>query len=393
VTLATTASAAPKYKVLHAFSGGAGGGGLWGSLLPDQQGNLYGTTSGGGAYGQGTVFELTPGSHGRWTETVLHSFPSFPNDGQGPTSSLILDTTGDLFGTTLGGGDHDSGVAFELAHDSWAESILYNFCAEPKCSDGGSPYAGLVGDNAGNLYGTAGAVFELLPASDGWEEVVLHNFTCHGDDGCDPYAGTILDAVGNLYGTTEHGGTSRLCGGGCGTAYEVEPTSASWEEDILHDFGTGNDDMAFPGVGALALDSLGNLYGTAGGGESRAGVVFRLTRGPDGIWKTPSSMPSGGAQTEADLARAWSSTKPAIFRAPPSPGEIRSAAVAWSTSSRAEPKASGPIPSCIPSWAATVPSPTPTSSLTARAISTAPPSPAAQAATASPSNSHSNLPS
>jgi len=115
---------------------------------------------------------------------------------------------------------------------------------------------------------------------------VLHNFTCHGGDGCDPYAGTILDAVGNLYGTTEHGGTSRLCGGGCGTAYEVEPTSASWEEDILHDFGTGDDDMAFPGVGALAADSLGNLYGTAGGGESRAGVVFRLTRGPDGIWKT-----------------------------------------------------------------------------------------------------------
>jgi uncharacterized repeat protein (TIGR03803 family) len=156
VTLTKIASAAPKYKVLHAFSGGADGGGLWGSLLLDQQGNLYGTTSGGGAYGQGTVFELSPGSHSRWTETVLHSFPSFPNDGQGPTSSLILDTTGDLFGTTLGGGDHDSGVAFELAHDSWAESILYNFCAEPKCSDGGSPYAGLVSDNAGNLYGTAG---------------------------------------------------------------------------------------------------------------------------------------------------------------------------------------------------------------------------------------------
>jgi uncharacterized repeat protein (TIGR03803 family) len=133
--------ASGRYRVLHAFGAGKDGGGLWGSLTLDRKGNLYGTTSGGGVYGQGTVFKLTRGSEGRWSEVVLHSFPSFPDDGQGPTSSLMLDAADNLYGTTVGGGNHNSGIVFTLSRDSpdWTDSILYNFCAKPKCSDGGGP--------------------------------------------------------------------------------------------------------------------------------------------------------------------------------------------------------------------------------------------------------------
>ena len=288
VTLAGAAWGAPKYKVLHAFSGSVDGGGLWGSLVFDSQGDLYGTTSGGGPYGQGTVFELSPDSNGRWSETVQHGFPSFPHDGQGPTSNLILDTAGDLFGTTLGGGDHDGGVVFELMRNTAdrAESILYNFCAKPRCSDGGSPYAGLVSGNAGNLFGTAGAVFKLFPTSHGWREVVLHSFTCHRGNGCDPYAGTIRDPAGNLYGTTERGGAHDVA-----IVYRLRRSASGWKEILLHSFGGFHDDGQVPGVGALASDDSGDLYGTTVQGGSNTcvdvgcGTVFKLTLGSDGDWK------------------------------------------------------------------------------------------------------------
>jgi uncharacterized repeat protein (TIGR03803 family) len=283
LALASAAMAAPKYKVLHHFGFGNDGGGLWGSLAFDAMGNLYGTTSGGGAYGDGTVFELTLDSNGTWTETILHSFPSFPDDGGAPFGSPMLDGAGNLYGTTAGGGDHYSGTAFKLARTSWTESILYDFCSKPKCSDGGSPQGDLVMDEAGNLYGTAGVAFELSPGSGGWKETVLHDFTCRNGDGCDPYA-VILDAAGNLYGITQGGGGGG-CGGGCGTAYELQRTAkGKWKEGILHDFGTGNDDMAFP-VGVLALDGAGKLYGVVSvGGPTGNGAVYRLTRG-SGHWK------------------------------------------------------------------------------------------------------------
>jgi uncharacterized repeat protein (TIGR03803 family) len=290
LVLVSSASAGGKYKVLHAFTGGKDGGGLWGSLAFDTKGNLYGTTSGGGD-GQGTVFELTPGSKGRWTEAVLHSFPSFTDDGQGPTSSLALDEEDNLYGTTAGGGNHHSGVVFELAHDSWAESILYNFCAKPKCSDGGSPYAGLVFDKSSNLYGTGYAAFELSPGSDGWKEVALHDFTGEHGDGEEPLAGLILDAAGNVYGTAEDGGNNSLCSGGCGIVYQLTPgPDGKWAETVLHRFGSFQNDGRRPGVGALIMDGSGSLYGTTTGGGAfssscSCGTVFKLTPGSDGKWK------------------------------------------------------------------------------------------------------------
>ena len=283
--LASSAWARPKYKVLHAFGSGNDGGGLWGSLAFDTKGNLYGTTSGGGAHGDGTVFELTPGSNGRWSETILHSFPSFPDDGGSPTSTPLLDAAGNLY-TTADGGTHNSGIVLELAHGSWAETILYNFCAKPKCGDGGSPSAGLLMDGAGNLYGTAYYPFELSPSSGQWKLTVLHKFPSHQGDGEDAVGGVVLDAAGNVYGVTVYGGTGTGCGEGCGTAYELRhAVGGKWKESMLHDFHTTNGDGAFPD-GTLILDSAGNLYGTTDiGGSSGNGTVFRLTRGSNGHWK------------------------------------------------------------------------------------------------------------
>jgi uncharacterized repeat protein (TIGR03803 family) len=273
---------ASKYKVLHAFGAGKDGGGLWGSLVRDSRGNLYGTTSGGGTYGQGTVFELRSGSNGRWSETVLHDFPSSSDDGQGPTSNLIVDAAGNLYGTTRGGGGpYKVGTIFELtpqSKGSWTESILYSFGTHS--NDAYAPYAGLVIDDVGNLYGTGHSVFELLPDSGNWREKVIHRFTSQ-HDGDGPFAGVILDAAGNLYGTTEGGGTHEY-----GTVYMVQHTSSGWKEQVLHNFPAFPQDGQVPGVGALVIDGSGSLYGTTDvGGAFRYGTVFRLTLGSDGRWK------------------------------------------------------------------------------------------------------------
>jgi uncharacterized repeat protein (TIGR03803 family) len=277
--------AAPKYKVLHAFTGGKDGGGLYGGLALDSHGNVYGTTSGGGTYGQGIVFKLAPGSNGKWSESVLHNFPSFADDGEGPTDGPVLDAAGNLYGTTEGdGGPYKYGTVFELSQSSngWNETVLHRFGFNKY---GCCPQASLVMNPAGNLFGTANAAFELSPIGHDWKETLLHDFTGQNGDGFGPYAGVILDAAGNVYGTTEAGGGSNKCGGGCGTVYQLSPTSdGKWKETILHRF-QADWDGTYPGVGALILDSAGNLYGTADGGVTGYGVVFRLSPSSDGHWK------------------------------------------------------------------------------------------------------------
>jgi uncharacterized repeat protein (TIGR03803 family) len=113
--LVGSALAGPKYKVLHAFGAGKDGGGLWGSLVFDMKGNLYGTTSGGGLYGYGTVFQLTPRSDGKWAETLLHSFKNDDSDGDDLNGGLAFDAAGNLYGTTsAGGGPDTNGTVFEM---------------------------------------------------------------------------------------------------------------------------------------------------------------------------------------------------------------------------------------------------------------------------------------
>jgi len=293
--LAARTWASPKYKVLHAFGTGSDLGGLWSSLVLDGHGRLYGTATGGGAYGGGGVFRLSPRADGRWTETILHSFNG--KDGAMAFGGLLLDARGILYGTTEGGGEHYGNV-FELSPGTggWQETVLYNF---PLPGGGCCPYAGVVRDNSGNLFGVTYSAYRLARGSKGWKATVLHNFTGNRGDGSGPYAVPILDASGNLYGTTEGGGNYR-CGGGCGTVYELSPQpDGKWKETILHRF-QASWDGAFPGVGALVLDDSGNLYGTAQGGSSGHGVIFKLSRSSSGRWKETVLYDIPGGPSGAD---------------------------------------------------------------------------------------------
>ncbi len=274
--LPVIAPSAPKYQVLHAFTGGKDGGGLYSGLLLDKQGDVYGTAI-------NTAFELTPHANGKWSLKVLHTFGE-GNDGSGPQGPLIFGAAGNLYGATTTGGARHWGTVFRLTAgaDGWRETVLHSFGFTKY---GCCPWAGVIMDSSSNLYGTAGVAFELSPTADGWKETVLHDFTGQNGDGSDAYAGLILDAAGNLYGETAMGGTGTGCGGGCGTVYELQPTSDGWKEHILHDFGTGGDNMAYP-EGPLVLDNAGNLYGTAGGGTHADGAVYKLTLQSDGRWKS-----------------------------------------------------------------------------------------------------------
>ena len=290
-TLALTASftstswAKPRYKTLHRFQpGGRGGSAPNAGLVADLQGNFYGTTLGGGAFGLGTVFELAPDGHGGWKETVLHSFNV--TDGAQPYAGLVFDAAGNLYGTTQDGGANQTGTVFELSpdgHGGWKEAVLYSF---GRGTDGQYPSAGLVLDAAGNLYGTTtnggdsnyGTVFELAPdGHSGWNETVLHSF--NSQDGGDPNAGLNFDAAGNLYGTTSAGGAFRR-----GTVFELAPDGqGGWKETVLHSF--NGVDGAAPSDG-LIFDAAGNLYGmTASGGPQSLGTVFELSPQGHGGWK------------------------------------------------------------------------------------------------------------
>jgi uncharacterized repeat protein (TIGR03803 family) len=259
-------------KILHNFTNGADGGNPQSGLILDGAGNLYGTTYVGGAYCCGTVFELTPAGGGTWNEKVLYSF------GSGytayPTSGLIFDGAGNLYGTTLQGGPAQGGSVFELSPaggGNWTERDLHDFGS---LSSGLFPYGGVVFDGAGNLYGTTstggassgGTVFELTAGN--WTYQVVHNFGT-GSDGSTPYAGLVLSG-GNLYGTTSGGGSSG------GTVFELTPAGGgNWTYQVVHNFGTGSDGST-PYAGLIA-DSSGNLYGTTlSGGTYGGGTVFRF---------------------------------------------------------------------------------------------------------------------
>ncbi len=202
-----------------------------GGVIFDAAGNLYGTTQYGGAYGEGTVFELTPTGGGIWTEETLVSFFPLRMGGTNPTGGLTLDAAGNLYGTTYWGGPGLYGTVFELipgAGGSWTEKLLYGFPDNDGAEGSNPAYGSLIFDAAGNLYGTAsygggvspggGTVFAMRPTAGGrWAYKVLHTFGT-GTDGSNPGAGLIFDAAGNLYGTTWQGGAS-----GSGAVFEIKP--------------------------------------------------------------------------------------------------------------------------------------------------------------------------
>jgi uncharacterized repeat protein (TIGR03803 family) len=261
--------------VLHSFTGGNDGFGPGGSVAIDSTGHLYGTTPDGGANAEGTVFELSRVRQ-QWHESVIHAFTGGKDGGVGSLGPLLV-SGGSLYGVTEIGGAHSAGTVFKMTPASknrWNLKTLYAFKGAP---DAGSPYGGLIVDSSGNLYGTTyyggahglGSVFELIARTRGkYHERVLYSFK-GGNDGSSPTS-TPLMASGRLYGTTSAGGGS--CN--CGTIFVVDTASGS--EKVLHSFG-GSGDGAYPYYG-LTQDPSGNFYGTTvQGGSFNQGAVFELT--------------------------------------------------------------------------------------------------------------------
>jgi uncharacterized repeat protein (TIGR03803 family) len=267
-----------KQSVVYSFSAQRDGEEPRGGLTCDAAGALYGTTYIGGIYGGGTVFKLTEmtslSTTGIWSETMLHSFGN-TNDGMNPQGTVVLDKQGNVYGTTTGGG-YGQGTVFELtrSESGWGETIIYNFLGG---SDGSFPYAGVVFDTAGNLYGTTyvggsygeGTVYQLTLSNSQWTEAVLYAFDAPNGGGY-PYRGSLtVDGSGSLYGTTSAGDYA-------GTVFDLSPSNGGWTESVLYTF-SNEEDGGTPYDGVI-LDTAGNLYGTTvGGGKCNEGVVFEVT--------------------------------------------------------------------------------------------------------------------
>jgi uncharacterized repeat protein (TIGR03803 family) len=240
-------------------------------LTRDSAGNLYGTTNQGGQLNLGVVFRIDATGN----ETILHSFRG-GTDGASPYSGVLLSSSGALYGTTYQGGSSNAGVVFEIG-PSGHEKILYTFTGG---ADGGNPYAGVIADSSGNLYGTtyyggtgnAGVVYKVTPS---FQETVLYSFT-GGKDGSNPYAGVIADPSGNLYGTTVLGGAAGYYAAGVVYMLNV----ATGQETVLHSFNAENSGSgpgaAEPYAGVIR-DPAGNLYGvTPGGGKREGGFIYKI---------------------------------------------------------------------------------------------------------------------
>ncbi len=275
-------------------------------VIVNSAGAVFGAAQGSFRSGAGTAFELTQSASG-WTEDVMHAFPAYHDDGESPGSDLIADPQGVLYGTTISGGTQRGvgcpegcGAVYKLypRRSRWREALLHSFTGAN--GDGSEPFAGLLMDASGALYGTTyrggdpscplgcGIVFELQPpAKRGgvWTETIIHEFANRGGDGNAPLSMLIQDASGALYGTTSAGG-SVACGDdeGCGTVFKLTPPAkrgAPWKESILYSFTATNGDGWDPTAG-LVQGADGSLYGTTYvGGVSQCpqgcGIVFKLS--------------------------------------------------------------------------------------------------------------------
>ncbi|MCU1304035.1 MAG: hypothetical protein JWQ87_4319 [Candidatus Sulfotelmatobacter sp.] len=319
-----------RYSILYSFKGGTDAETPYAGVTFDSAGNLYGTTPNGGAYNNGTVYELSPAGDGSWKETILYSFKG-NGDGRLPVSGIVIDRAGTLYGSVSQLGDNScdyfNGGIYQLKHSStgWRETLVHRFCgvtngwspgpitldqagniyggagggtnkqglvymltrngtvwnesvlAEMTFAEG-NPVGALVFDLAGNLYGvgsggTAGTIFELSPSAGGWHLNLLYSFT-GGLDGALP-TGLVIDAKGTLYGVTSEYGEYGVYGG---TAFSLSPgLNGQWVQTVLHSFGDVND--GYSPYDVLTLDGKGNLYGTTSTGTVSCclyGTVFKI---------------------------------------------------------------------------------------------------------------------
>jgi uncharacterized repeat protein (TIGR03803 family) len=263
--------------VLYNFTGGSDGADPQSRLTFDAAGTLYGTTNGGGALGAGTVFELSPNGNGGWNEKVLYSFTGGADGGNPTYSYVMFDSVGNLYGTAAGGGAYGYGVAFELSPvgASWTETVLHSFAGG---ADGADPINGLIMDLSGNLYGTTftavgvgygtGTVFELSPSGGGWTEQVIYSYA-YKTRGDYHVPGLTMDASGHIFGITNYP-----------TVFELWYGNGGWNRKLIHTFPRTSRAWGTP-----VLDQAGNLYGTTfRGGANDLGTVYKLSPGKKGAW-------------------------------------------------------------------------------------------------------------
>lgn len=258
-------------SVIYAFTGGADGSDPIAGVVFDSAGNLYGTTTNQGSPSP-TVFELTPTGNGTWRQTTIYTF----NGSVEPSGGVVLDQSGNLYGTASSGGLYSYGFVFRLqpSNGSWTESVLHNFTSG---RDGANPTAGVVFDSSGNLYGTTsaggsynqGVVFKLAPSIGNWKETILHEFTGANDGGDPTYGNLTVDASGHVLGVTSLGGYYED-----GIVFGLTPGKRFWHEAVLYNFANGSDGLS--PSGQLTTDAAGNVYGTAEGGSTGFGLVFEV---------------------------------------------------------------------------------------------------------------------
>jgi uncharacterized repeat protein (TIGR03803 family) len=287
------------FSTLYGFKGGVDGSAPSAPLTLGPDGSLYGTTATGGGTchlqqgGCGTVFKLTPGSNGKWTETVLHRFNNTA-DGGLLFSSVVFDASGNLYGTTNFAGlvspacPQGCGTIFEMSPngDSWTFTVIHSFTGGADGKFGGS----LAFNAKGNLFGTSGGgivnnicagdgcgnIFKIVPNGSGWTLTVIYNFSGKGD-GLGALS-LVFDPQGDLYGAALYGGygTSGPCWpNGCGTVFKLAPNGDNWNFSVLHSF-IGSDGANPSGI---VLDAAGDIYGaTEFDGPSGYGTIFRLAQ-------------------------------------------------------------------------------------------------------------------
>lgn len=271
-------------------------------LIMDQAGVIYGTTSSGGAHGQGVVYKLAPGRHGAWKYSVLYDFCSKAQckDGSQPWAGLTYvgrqagepyDGRSPLYGVTTIGGANNAGAAFKLTFAAGKKKPkyrnIYDFCSQADCADGTLPYYTPTADASGDIFGTAvngqdgdgaGVLFELSPDGSSYQETILHTFCSEANctDGSRP-VGVVADASGTLFGVTGNGGT----GGNAGLVFKLVPNGTSSQETVLYNFCTQDNcnDGGFPSTGVVVAPN-GDLYGTTiyWGGEwfQDSGLVYKV---------------------------------------------------------------------------------------------------------------------